>query len=321
MNQASTYFFGKLPAYADYVAYQAEGPAAAAFERWVRGGMHLIGHSLLWDEVYRKAQGFHFVYPHAGQLLVGRLWSSMDRVGRKYPFWAGFNTYMNPGAVPQLLAQYPRYFDGIERSLEGGILHIKPEALLTLIPELRAPINSDMEYESFISKVTVEAFVMHMFGADAPVSLKSVFLYLTECLRPMASVAVSDFRLGLRLPLGKRNDQVTTDAYYIRAWLQLVSALAGPKQELTPYLYWGPEHGYKMNHLTLFFTPPPADIFPILLDPSREHDLVSDLPKGAAYVEKNRWSVPDGVQDLLHTGGLSLKQAFAQLHSFSGLNH
>ena len=148
MNQASTYFFGKLPAYADYVAYQAEGPAATVFERWVRGGMHLVGHSLLWDEVVSKSARVSFCLPTCWPTIGG------PALGKYGPCWSG-NTHsglalmheMKPGDVPQLLAQYPGYFDGIEQSLEGGILHIKPDALLTLIPKLRSPINNDMEYE------------------------------------------------------------------------------------------------------------------------------------------------------------------------------
>jgi type VI secretion system protein ImpM len=79
--------FGKLPAHGDFVRLGAPSPALDALDGWLQEGMAAARHHPL-----SPPTTFHFLFapPEAPHVLAGALRMSSDRVGRRYPFLAGY---------------------------------------------------------------------------------------------------------------------------------------------------------------------------------------------------------------------------------------
>jgi type VI secretion system ImpM family protein len=124
MNDQSIGFFGKLPAFADFIKFNAGGKEILVIDNWIQEGLALakIKYKNEWKSHYNKCPNINFIYPFTGtdNITLGVISPTNDKSGRSYPFIMFINTIKSITAEMQYYL-FPLAFEKIYTSFNDII--------------------------------------------------------------------------------------------------------------------------------------------------------------------------------------------------------
>jgi type VI secretion system ImpM family protein len=257
--------FGKLPHVADFVAHNAGGPAALAFEEWLRKAV-AVAHERLasrWESLFLAMPPHRFLYWNdpADGAVIGTFAPSRDRSGRLFPF-AVFACLPADGAGDRtgLPSAFAPFLDAAARAAGAvGPAADVAQAVEALRGDLPAdPHRSPDGAGGAGAGRTVGDFAAAL-GADAGIAAR-VATNLVGLAPRFAPRAGSAPGLTLRLPLPAAAAEHRAAVAF---WLDLTRRVLGVAAGV-PALFWSaPAPG---AHLDLSFRAPAPVAFLHLVD-------------------------------------------------------
>lgn len=183
--------FGKLPSHADFVSVP-QGPTASYFERWLCdafGERGTLGDSAQAIGVQSGARPIRFLYAApgdeggAGDVLVGSLVESQDRVGRRFPF-ALYRSVWAKGCRERFAFGVP----ALEAQLASDLVWVSPHAADALERVVSAPDVPPARSEAFEARArrncaeTSERLLQRPENATAMEQVNLVFQEAMQCI-------------------------------------------------------------------------------------------------------------------------------------------
>ena len=270
-------YFGKLPAFSDFIRHNASGPEIAALDQWLQEGLAAAKNRLAqsWDAAYRQASPFRFLfYPeNAAQVLAGVLQKSHDQSERKFPFLVSIRIKRVdfPNAD---FALAPLLFESFYHEAEKLMAAAKDRETLSPIESISLqPSGWPATVSTIIKKfatMTNDHLLTEAFGRfDDP---RKFLLYknLGEILLPWRGKAPLRLSLGLRFPLGAET------ALSASFWLQTCGRLL-QNPALALNYFWTAAGENQPAYLFVFFRRPPASALAQLLQPDLPNDNICAL--------------------------------------------
>lgn len=86
----NTGYFGKLPAFNDFVKFNSAYKEFYNFDSWIQDGLSVLKlkHKSDWKDIYRKSGSYTFMFrdQDSDHSIAGKMFPSFDKTGRSYPF-------------------------------------------------------------------------------------------------------------------------------------------------------------------------------------------------------------------------------------------
>ena len=202
---------GKLPAFADFVRYNATARETLALDEWIHHGLYHAQQLLRteWDSSFENAPAYSFIFwpENSDRFLVGHMRPSRDRSGRRYPFvtsllvdrlrYGAQNVHLAPVAFSAFLENARQF---VELAMDG----LDAREIAERVQALSLPVESghrEEDYRQFLRGTTLREFCTELFGTfDGPVK-QTVFESLADVLLPFRQRPIVRLSLGLRFPL------------------------------------------------------------------------------------------------------------------------
>jgi len=276
---------GKLPAFADFVRYNATARETLALDEWLHHGLYHAQQLLRteWDTSFENSPAYSFIFwpENSDRFLVGHMLPSRDRSGRRYPFVVSLlvdrlrygekNVYLAPAAFASFLENAREFVSLAMDGLDAREIAERTQALS--LPVECA--NSDEEYRRFLQGTTLGDFCTELFGSpDVPV-IHAVFESLADLLLPLRQRPIVRLSLGLRFPLSAASSRSCLET---SVWLDLSLRLI-KQHAVTPLLFWTTGSSGSGGAVHLFFRPPSPKNLVNLIKPELESDTICVLER------------------------------------------
>lgn len=276
-------YYGKVPAYGDFIRYRAGGKEIQHLDQWLQEGLNAASTSLGggWKEECRRGPTYRFVFhPDGGEeSVVGVCAPSEDRSGRVYPFVV-FGA-VDRGVFPVRPAMMPIAFSEFLEQAEGVAgrtgAYSDQDELVSDVEALYGSIPRDYElyrnnYLSVLEQQSCQGFWSELSGAGGRDRTYALFRNLVEWMRPFRDTDLGLPRSGLKYPLMPRAADIEWQVVF---WAELTCELVG-HPACTPTLFWSLDADARPG-LFLFFRQPSPRSYVHLVRPDMESDSVWDL--------------------------------------------
>jgi len=321
IDNVTSLFFGKLPAYGDFVRHNASKNEVLAFDQWLQQGIQSSKNLLNvnWNSVFdtSPAYQFHF-FLNPQQSLIGIWHPSMDSAGRRFPFVIASiinGQNMDKHSYSFIPIMFRDFFGTARQLFRDAILGIELAQIVPRIENLNSSLNVDYyfvknEYQNYVSNTTLESFATNLWGSFNDSSKYLLMNNVTEILLPLRNQDVSRISLGLKFPLCQN-----LEFYYFNAcfWLDMTSHLL--KDSIgTPYYFWSLPKNENPAYLFLLFRMPPAKNFSDLIGTATVNDNICELDQeGKENVDRAIDSLPEQYRSLIETPNITLQQFLGAL--------
>ena len=266
--------FGKIPAKGDFVRLGGPSPALDRFDRWAQD-------ALLDTKTYRRSLPdtaasptlrVAFVPESGPHVLVGACRLSQDKVGRRYPFFAGRAVdrhLLSAADAPRWPVRWAALFDaaaalveaGTESRAPLGTLSSRLQALPPAPASLRQRGDSLRRYDDALRTLPATALWKATWGS-ADASEKSVLFYRLRHAT-QAGAGRDPKNCGLVFPLPALSESVEPE-HAVAAWAEIAWRTAG-RSAHPPSLWWTEPDAGRPGRLGVFFGRVPARAFSLLL--------------------------------------------------------
>ena len=306
-------YFGKLPAFPDFVRQNAGGPLARALDTWIHEGVaHMnVQGGETWKSRFDAAapKNFLFHVDDPSKFLVGILVPSRDKSGRRYPFSVFAN--VTPGKNGQqvhLMAEAHAVFLKAARRVFGDVNSAAEElrsgkvsALATALPQNL--FECDRQYARFLELKKMSEFWAETLGDHAGQTRYLVMRNLLSALVPLRDKDLRKFELCLTVPIAPH---ASTQGFHIAVWLVLVRQfLQHPPGSIVAF--WDAERSGLQARLYLFFRPPGPRYLACLLDHDAAGSQIWDMATlKADQLDQAKGQLPSGLATLLDDPALSV---------------
>jgi type VI secretion system ImpM family protein len=315
--------FGKLPAFGDFVRYNASSPDMMAFDRWLQEGIFLAKNKLAtaWEEIYPKAPFYHFLfYPeNARQFFLGVLKPSSDKSLRKYPFLVSlqietvrFDSRFRTFAP----AIFNSFLEDVQNFITNNLNFTNMQEIAEYTESLSVPVPANyltmiQPYREYLANTTGEQFWSGQLGSFHDERKYLIFKNLTEILLPLRNRDLSRVSLGFRFPMGNRPGGNNFEACF---WQDMVLQLLGYPPGVLPLLFWSNTNDDSPAYLFLFLRPPSAKNFINLMNADLDSDTICKLEEeGQQGIAEAKNSLPAQYRSLLDMGHVSLDDFLQRL--------
>lgn len=285
MNDSRPFFFGKLPDHDDFVRHNASGPDCRVLDQWLQEGLFQAARhfSSDWADVYRGASPYQFcLQADAAELmLVGIVWPSHDKSGRKFPFVVALRDNREgivPGMVPYVPVMYKGFLQQSNDLASAGMNGLPLSELTSGLGRLSAPPPDEMgstyqRFQDYLDSTTSEIFWARQLGDFEDRGKFLLVKNLLDVFGPLISGRSVRSSLGVRFPLRGENSFLQEDACF---WILLGSQLLRDLR-LFPNVLWGVPRVGERTYLYFFVNRPPVKTLIPMLRPSVESDVVYRL--------------------------------------------
>ncbi len=263
-------YFGKLSSRADFVRYNATGPAFRALDDWIQHGLRLAAAKKYddFDRAYDSAGPSCFLFRPSGGFspLVGAIRPSRDRAGRKYPFFiaAGPESVDRPGAPTAAFPfRFAPLFESAISLIDDAIDARMTTEQLTEQIQARSQIllqhrdNPDA-YATELGRISFGDFCTRIWGTFFDTRKYAAFKNLLDLLLPLKGRGHPRFSYGLQFPLAGGNMVNSSVSFWLEACARILSV-----PQLQPTLIWNIRSGTSGSAPSLFvyFSPVPPSGF------------------------------------------------------------
>lgn len=306
-------FFGKLPAYPDFVRQNAGGPLARALDNWIHEGvaqMNVQGGSD-WQARFDAASPKNFVYhtDDPSKLLVGVFAPSRDKSGRRYPFSLfanaspgknGRHVHLIPEAYSVFLKATARLLNNLD-TVAAELRSGKVSGFATTLPQNL--FEYDRRFSRLLELQKTADFWSETIGDFSNPAKYLVMKNLLSTLVPLRGKDLRKFELCLALPLSA---YPAAQGFQITIWLMLCR---GVLKHLVNSMvaFWDARQDEKPARLYLFFRSPGPRYLSSLVDPQSAGDLIWDMATlGAEKIGDAKTKLPADLVSLLDNGELPI---------------
>jgi len=305
-------FFGKLPAYPDFVRQNAGSPLARALDTWIHEGvaqMNVQGGDD-WKTRFDAAvpKNFLFHVDDPSKLLVGVLVPSRDKSGRRYPFSIfanaasgknGQQVHLMPEAFGVFLKAAGRMLGDLNSAAEE-VRSGKVSALATVLPQNL--YECDRRYTRLLEIQKMADFWTGAVGDFAGPAKYLIMRNLLSALLPLREKDLRKFELCLTVPIAA---QAVAQGFQIAVWLAIVRLLLKlPTSSIVAF--WDVEKTSSRAQLYLLFRPPGPRYLAGLLHPEAAGNLIWDMATlKAEQMQQAKAQLPPGLAALLDDAELT----------------
>ncbi|MDO8549077.1 MAG: type VI secretion system-associated protein TagF [Ignavibacteria bacterium] len=162
-------YFGKLPAFNDFVKFNSGGEELLVLDKWLQDGLLSAKMKLKseWVNYYRNSEQFFFFYPFTGtkRALAGLLIPGLDKSGREFPFLIFF--YLNKDQLNNIPSHLiPMILIDILNEFKIAVIDISSITDLSIINERLNKISYTINnlsfknnvYQNYLSNTSQAAF-------------------------------------------------------------------------------------------------------------------------------------------------------------------
>jgi len=299
-------YYGKLPAFGDFVRYNASGPEIKLFDQWIQEALY-FNRKRLHPEIEKAfeispAYCFFLSFKDSENYLTGLMKPSRDKVGRRYPFIVAklindSDIYPDPEIF--LPVQFKTFYKYTYSFIEKLNTVKTPDELrqqtIRFAPEISHDEEAYRQYHSILQTTSTKEFFPKLWNADAG-NKKHIFLKnvvsMGEYLRER-DPGIIDF--GFRFPLQSES----YDAFIVGSyWLQLLGLFIN-NRTVFPFIFWD------TTNMFLFLRQPPPVVYSCMIKTDLRSDVVyimdSDGEQG--YNEQN---ISPQIFNMLNTDTITL---------------
>ena len=313
--------FGKIPAKGDFVRLGGTSPALDRFDAWAQEA--LVGAKTqrrpLPDAAAAPTVRLAFVPATGPHVLVGACRLSQDRVGRRYPFFAGRSVDRRLLEAP-LAARWPVHwaalFDAAATLVDAGVDgRAAPDALtprLQALPPAPTSLRQRTEplrrYDDALRAVPAAALWAATWGS-ADASQKPVLFHrLGVSTHAAEGPRREPPTCGLVFPLPTDGVPGLDTEHLAAAWAEIAWRTAG-RPTRPPSLWWTEPEPGQPGQLGVFFGDVPVSALALLLG-EEIHDAPGlcalDAPPGDLRPADAALALPDRLGRLLEAPDLPL---------------
>ncbi len=313
IQTASVGFFGKLPAYPDFVRQNAGGPLARALDAWFQEG---IAHYNMHGGADWKAQfdaalpkNFLFHTGNPGKFLVGVLRPGRDTSGRRYPF--SLFASVSPGKNGEHLHVVPEAYSVFLRASRRMLADLD-----TIAGELRSGKTSGLattvqqnlfefgrRYTRYLEIKKIADFWTETIGDSQGPTKYLVMKNLVASLSPLRGKDLRKFEFCLGLPI---SPQAAAQGFQVAFWLAVCRRLLGTAIN-SVIAFWDAAEEVDRARLYVFFRPPGPRYLGCLMHPETAGDCIWDLAElGEAKIDEARAKLAPQLAALLDDSELTL---------------
>ncbi len=287
-KQFPALFFGKLPAFGDFIRHNSAIPEITALDEWIRKGLYFAKNSLRreLDSAYRDAATYHLVFfpDNSQRALVGTIRPGQDRSGRKYPFISAVlidQNRFNKKLLPFIPVIFKELFFQTCHFAARAENDLEQEDLIQRMETITAPIMSDYSpliepYHDYLKSRTLSALFKGLWKNFEDHKKFLLFRNLTEILLPLQHFKdPSHTTLGLKFPI---NCNKNLAGFEITFWLNVSYRLLGIS-ETKVFYFWTVPDEKRNGNFYLFFRRPSPSFFLHLLKPGTRSENICDLAK------------------------------------------
>jgi type VI secretion system ImpM family protein len=161
-------YFGKLPAFGDFIRWNATKQEIRQFDKWLQEGIYHAKSELGadFDRAFKGLNvGFFMPNEDTDNILLGGMRASLDKVGRHYPFYAtiliensghfGHQSFAFPPLAERFLTSVFPFLQSIETSAELPQIEHEFENLIESVQSSDSAQNSVNKREDFDADQTL----------------------------------------------------------------------------------------------------------------------------------------------------------------------
>ena len=274
--------FGKIPAKGDFVRLGAASPALDRFDAWAQDAMReaRAQRRPLTETRATPTLRLAIVPDACPHVLIGACRMSQDKVGRRYPFFAGRSVdrrLLETPLAPRWPVHWADLFDAAAALVDAGVEgRAAPDALAPRLQQLPPAPTSLRKHteplrrydDALRAHPAADLWTATWGSADA--SQKPVFFYrLHAATTPADGPRREPPACGLVFPLPADTGALDPD-YVTAAWAEIAWRIAG-RPARPPSLWWTePEPGHPGRLGVFFGDVPPSALAMLLGDPAED---------------------------------------------------
>lgn len=231
-------YFGKLPSRGDFVRSSNGSAVIQSLDRWLTACLEELATDADWKQYFDTLPGiqFAFVGSRNPNLLIGRIATSHDSSGRRYPFLVAGGLRTNPPItfLPNLPICMHTTWENMERLMSSAmqassIGEALGEIEVTRIETPYTPTELIDQIRTQLQDATVGMLEDTLTQAGNRLTLRYSVIALGLLLSPLLTASAdTPVSKGLALPLPEDHNGAITAATF---WLSLVA----PFVERCPY--------------------------------------------------------------------------------------
>jgi len=241
-------YFGKLPAFGDFLRFNAAKPEMQNFDNWLQEGLYYAKKELKTNfERQFQSLSLSFFYPdnETGNVLVGGLKSSNDQIGRHYPFYASV-------LIPKPKAKDFQKFS-LSPIIECFLRRVFP--FMNTIMRYEDATVIEQEYDQFVQSVLTESNSKDRTQFITP---------MTSINPERPAIVLDGINSGYQLKIDSGDPEAIYPIMEKFSW-----------ESNIPNLFWHTETQVKF--LYVFGKTPSPKIFINLLDAHSSNGLVQNM--------------------------------------------
>ena len=290
-------YFGKLPAFNDFVKFNSGGEELLVLDKWLQDGLLSAKMKLKseWVNYYRNSEQFFFFYPFTGtkRALAGLLIPGLDKSGREFPFLVFF--YLNKDQLNNVPSHLiPMILIDILNEFKIAVIDISSITDLSIINERLNKISYTINnlsfknnvYQNYLSNTSQAPFwnrVMEGYDDSAKLLfLNSLYISSTAPKEKVEPIIISFI---------SSNDHYVNDLSF---FIHLILTF-----QKTPYflpaVFWT-DSEYK-NHLLYLFSnkPLPNNFVDLICKHADQNNLINKTEN-----DKNINSITSSIKNILN---------------------
>ena len=325
MNHLRPTVFGKLPAFGDFVRYNADGPLTRMLENWLHQAVALTKAYLAdqWEDIFLNQPQFNFYFsdPTSDKDVSGIITPSQDIHGRCFPL-----VVCSEKTQLKLSYQYYHLMPLLANSLYKELRQLSdflrhenaPFDLDKRLEQLPLPDNRQVgvvesHYSNFLSQTTLDEFSINLWGRIEPDVQSAIFHNLLNIFLPLKDQGLNQVSLALRFPLSGDSENAGLE---IALWRDIVSKFWPVSRQLS-MLFWQQADFISAPCMLLFLQIPDFRSFLYLIGDLKEDDQLCVLDE---YNGDLDWPLSEQFDALLHTPNVRLTDILTEVERHMDIN-
>lgn len=308
-------YYGKLPAFGDFIRYNATGPEIQALDQWMQEAIYFSKRRLQpnADLAFKRAPLFHFFLSFKGSMnyLTGIIKPSRDKVGRIYPFMVGMlcnESVMGRNCQPFLPVVFQSFYDQVGRFIDDAYIastsdevYERAQALQTFIQSMKP--DDDESFRSYVQSTSVNEYLSSVLEGDPQTKKNLLFKNLVDMSQYIINGDIHSLDFGFRFPLQPSPESLQ---HSVSFWIRLFFSWIG-NRDTQPYAFWGAGDSHEVSNLYLFFRQPSPHTFTYMIQSKLATDLIyrMDVDGGSSSVPPGE-KIPPHIKNILGSGDSTL---------------
>ncbi|GEM_PF-3364619 len=243
--QTTLLYYGKLPAFGDFVRYNASLPEIQWFDQWIQEGLYISQKRLnpAGKLIYASSPVYNFLlsFQDTETFVTGLMKPSNDKVGRKFPFIVALripDSILRPDYKPLLPVMYRSFYTEAYSFAEAGSSGTTSEDLQERAAYMKESVMLDeiayRRYCTTLRNTSAVDFLTDIWDTD---NGNEKNLFMNNIISMGKYIREHDpdkIDFGFRFPLDAKSHDAHTVASY---WIQLFYSYFN-KRSFHPFIFW-----------------------------------------------------------------------------------